>query len=358
MEKIFIKKTYFKILFSVLMIMVMLLLSVGQSFSQVPTSEYTPDTNTVGLWHFNDVTNGITPDASSTGNDGTVSGATLTSNGKFGNALDFDGVDDAVTIDNPFTGIQNQFTIEAWINVESFPPGQSIMIFRNRAHNNDIIMYMPPAPHTIHLDIFESIGVNHQYKGQTVLQPDIWYHVAVTYDNSHIRIWIDGNLELETPATFDVDWSKNYIGTSIGGNPFDVFHGFNGFIDEVRISNIARDFGTLKVSCDVKPGSDPNAINPKSKGIIPVAILTTPEFDATTVDPLSVVFGPGQAKKAHQKGHLEDADDDEDIDMVLHFKTKKSGIQQGDTEVTLSGKTLDGKEFICMDEIVTVGRKA
>jgi len=47
----------------------------------------------------------------------------------------------------------------------------------------------------------------------------------------------------------------------------------------------------LPVEIDIKPGSYPNSINPNSNGVIPVAILTTPSFDATTVDPLSVKFG-------------------------------------------------------------------
>ena len=41
-----------------------------------------------------------------------------------------------------------------------------------------------------------------------------------------------------------------------------------------------------KVTIDIKPGSDPNSINLGSAGVIPVAILSSEAFDATTVDPL------------------------------------------------------------------------
>ena len=44
---------------------------------------------------------------------------------------------------------------------------------------------------------------------------------------------------------------------------------------------------------DIKPGKARNRINLKSRRSIPVAILTTASFDATTVDPLSLKFGPG-----------------------------------------------------------------
>jgi len=117
-----------------------------------------------------------------------------------------------------------------------------------------------------------------------------------------------------------------------------------------------------EVAIDIKPGSDPNAINPNSRGVIPVAILTTSiapcdvlNFDATTVDPLSVKFGPGQATESHGKGHIEDADGDGDLDLVLHFKTQQSGIQCGDTEASLVGTTFGGQEIAGTDAIQTVG---
>jgi hypothetical protein len=51
---------------------------------------------------------------------------------------------------------------------------------------------------------------------------------------------------------------------------------------------------------DIKPGGDPNSVNPGSRGVVSVAILTTEDFDATTVDPLLVEFGPGRAIEAHR----------------------------------------------------------
>lgn len=109
------------------------------------------------------------------------------------------------------------------------------------------------------------------------------------------------------------------------------------------------------VAIDIKPGSFPNSINPRSKGVIPVAILTTDTFDATTVDPLSVVFGPNGAVEAHEQGHIEDANGDGDLDLVLHFKTQNTGIQCGDTAAALTGQTFSGQAIEGSDSIVTVG---
>ena len=115
----------------------------------------------------------------------------------------------------------------------------------------------------------------------------------------------------------------------------------------------------LIIAIDIKPGSDPNNINCKNQnGMIPVAILTTNTFDATTVDPLTVRFGRTgtEASEAHNKGHSEDADGDGDLDMVLHFRFGNTGIQCGDSEAILTGQTNDGKQIRGSDAIQTVGQ--
>ena len=106
------------------------------------------------------------------------------------------------------------------------------------------------------------------------------------------------------------------------------------------------------VLIDIKPGSYPNSINPESKGRIPVGILTDESFDATTVDPATVRFGPDDAKAVHSA--IEDVDHDGTLDMILHFKTQETGIKPGHTEATLTGKTYGGISIEGTDTIRTV----
>jgi hypothetical protein len=111
----------------------------------------------------------------------------------------------------------------------------------------------------------------------------------------------------------------------------------------------------LDVVIDIKPGEFPNSINPNNKGQIPVGILTTDTFDATTVDPLSVEFGPNGATEAHGRGHIEDANGDGKPDLILHFNTQETGIQCRDTSASLTGQTFSGQEIEGTDAITTVG---
>jgi hypothetical protein len=108
---------------------------------------------------------------------------------------------------------------------------------------------------------------------------------------------------------------------------------------------------------DIKPGEFPNSINPASKGVIPVAILTTDTFDATTVDPFSITFGPNRALEVHRRSHVEDVDKDGDLDLVLHFSTQATGITCGRSHVVITGKTTAGQEIAGFGSIRTVGCK-
>lgn len=96
---------------------------------------------------------------------------------------------------------------------------------------------------------------------------------------------------------------------------------------------------------DIKPGSSANRINPKSKGVIPVAILGGGDLD---VDVSTVRFGPGLAAPAHD-GHIDGGD------LILHFRTQETGIQAGDTEACLSAETTGGSVIKGCDEITTTG---
>ena len=111
----------------------------------------------------------------------------------------------------------------------------------------------------------------------------------------------------------------------------------------------------IQVSIDIKPGKLPNRVNPTSTGVVEVAVLTTPDFNAALVDRASVRFGPGAA--APWKSGFIDVDGDGDKDLLFLFNIQDTGIQCVTTSATLTGYTTAGEAFTGMDFIVVYGCK-
>ena len=141
-------------------------------------------------------------------------------------------------------------------------------------------------------------------------------------------------------------------GRSFSGDmtQMQVFYGRGGGGGTVTLSNItsAGCLTTIEVTIDIKPGSDPNSINLKSKGVVPVAILTTEDFDASDVDPTTVVF----AGATPVRWASCDVDGDGDMDLLLHFKTQElRELDAFSTEATLIGATLGGTAIQGTDSV-------
>jgi hypothetical protein len=106
----------------------------------------------------------------------------------------------------------------------------------------------------------------------------------------------------------------------------------------------------VNIDIDIKPGSDPNSINLKSKGVLPVAVLTTEDFDASTTDPGTVEF----AGASPLRWALEDVDNDGDMDMLFHFKTQDLDLDTNSTQATLTGATSNGWFIITGTDTVNI----
>ncbi|MCG2590638.1 vWA domain-containing protein [Rhodohalobacter sulfatireducens] len=146
---------------------------------------------------------------------------------------------------------------------------------------------------------------------------------------------------------------------SAPGDAFDV-QDINTLV--TVFSDIAEAICPTAVGVDIKPEGEPNSINPNNKGVIPVAILGSEDFDATTIDPVTVRFGAlsevtsdAGARLAHGDGHIEDVNGDGIPDFLGHFPTQDTGLVSGDLNGWLIGKTNDGESIAGFDAVKIVG---
>ncbi len=110
-----------------------------------------------------------------------------------------------------------------------------------------------------------------------------------------------------------------------------------------------------RVEIDIKPGSYPNSINLKSKGVVSVAVLTTDNFNAGDVDPNTVDF----ANASPVRWTIEDVDGDNDLDTLYKFKTQDLILDENSTEANLKGETFEGTSIEGSDTVKIVpGGKA
>lgn len=111
----------------------------------------------------------------------------------------------------------------------------------------------------------------------------------------------------------------------------------------------------LKVTIDVKPGDDKVTLEPEREGMVPILIVTTPQFDAATVDPDTVRVGPEGTEASIFRSMLEDVDRDGDIDRMLLVRVRDMRVKCGGKIIKVTGKTTQGRSFEGSDAVATEG---
>ena len=171
---------------------------------------------------------------------------------------------------------------------------------------------------------------------------------------------VNDNADENLPLTYS--WSFGDGTSDTTQNPTHTFTDGGDFTATCIVTDVDGDVDSASVEIfvdepiisaiiDIKPESDKNPINTKSKGVIPTALFSSPFFDATMIDLSSVIFGAGSATESHDKVHIEDVNGDGLDDVILHFNTQDSGIAKGDVEACVAGSLTDGTQFEACDDI-------
>jgi len=148
-----------------------------------------------------------------------------------------------------------------------------------------------------------------------------------------------------TDAQFLLGFDQGSIGGGGGGGI--IFPGSLVLIKTALIS--------IPAVIDIKPNDDSNVINLNGNGVIPIAILTTDDFDATQIEPSSIIAEPGGGTIAHKKGHIEDVNGDGRDDLLIHIG-KSSLTLKEDGDITISGTKL-GIPFSGSGDVIIKGKK-
>ncbi|HLF74710.1 MAG TPA: hypothetical protein VI524_10210 [Anaerolineales bacterium] len=96
------------------------------------------------------------------------------------------------------------------------------------------------------------------------------------------------------------------------------------------------------VSTDIKPPEYPNKINLSARGLLPVAVLTTQDFDASRFTPemahlsdASTAMTMGCVGAAATRWKLDDVNGNGQLDLVFFFRIQDLNLTTSSTAATL-----------------------
>jgi len=176
--------------------------------------------------------------------------------------------------------------------------------------------------------------------------PNGWVDFRITDDGNNVKLFVN---DLTTPLlTADSTYrTGDRVGFYNREFPFNTVD-----VDYLRVASVPDSTPTIPVQIDIKPGASPNPINLKSKGNIPIAILSTSTFDAATqIDQSSLTFGRTGDEKSLLRSNLGDVNGDGRLDITCFFDTQKTSFQRGDVQGVLKGKTINGVPIIGTDSV-------
>jgi hypothetical protein len=194
----------------------------------------------VAAFSFNEGTGTTLGDRTGLGHNGTIAGAAWTTQGRFGGALTFDGANDWVTVadanDLDFT---TAMTLEVWVFptangggswrnvvIKERPGGETYNLYANADTNAPTVYVIRAADPNGYLDA----------RGVSQLPLNVWSHLAVTFDNATLRLYVNGTLVGTRAVAGPLLTSTGAL--RIGGNSvWGEF--FSGRLDEVRLYNRA-----------------------------------------------------------------------------------------------------------------------
>jgi hypothetical protein len=215
-----------------------------------PTEPFVDDANTLLLLHMDgtDASTSFVDDVggrSACAIEALNQAETSIDQSKFGGASFFgDGTDDCLMVHAPghFDFGTGDFTWEAFIRYDSTASSNmKIIDFRRGGTNGTGETIFDLSGYKLRYYV---VGVGNAILGTTTLSQDTWYHVALVRNSGTTTIYLDGTSEgtYSDSENYNNTSSANAYGAtiSIGANNAGTAQEWNGYIDELRISDSAR----------------------------------------------------------------------------------------------------------------------
>ena len=190
----------------------------------------------VGAFAFNENSGTTAGDSSGNSNTGSLGGASWTSQGKFSNALSFDGLSNVVTVnDSTSLALSNGMTLEAWVY-----PVAPLVGWKSVVQKDGYGYYLYGSSDRGNVPAaggsFGSVSGPQTVFGTAPLPSNTWTHLAAAYDGSVLRLFVNGS-QVNSVTVSGGPMRYDPLPLRIAASQYGEF--FPGRIDEVRIYNRA-----------------------------------------------------------------------------------------------------------------------
>jgi len=211
------------------------------------TKTKTNNNGLVAAFGFDEPSGDLVADASGKGNNGTIKEAVRIAKGRYGSALQFDGTNDWVTVnDSESLDLTTGMTLEAWVFPQAPLAGGRAVIAKESPEGAAYNLYANEDDNRP-IATFDDGSNRHALPGPNQLPANQWSHLVATYDGKFGRIYVNGVEVAKGEENSLIEPSDGIL--RIGGsNNWGAF--FKGYIDEVRIYN--RALTAAEVQKDMK----------------------------------------------------------------------------------------------------------
>jgi fibronectin type 3 domain-containing protein len=184
-----------------------------------------------------------TADISGNNATGTLVGAPVWTTGRYGSALQFDGMS-YVDLGNPVPlRLTGSMTLSAWINIGTNPDDDGAIVAKFGSRGWQLKTSADTGARRAAIQISSNGSDSIQRHSASVLTPGVWYHVAGAYDATArtLQIYVNGVLDngalsgTVPAAQFDAPFNANIAQRTESPGTFN----FIGRIDEVHVFNRA-----------------------------------------------------------------------------------------------------------------------
>jgi len=212
---------------------------IGFAFANQSLAEIDMET-CVGAWLFEDIAGKKAVDSSGAGNDGEIEGSPGLVNGVFGKAIDLNGSDEYIIIEDSPSLELEYLTMAAWVYLRSYPEDARILTQEVDGNPYSTYSLMMSGGGYTKLEFRISLdNVRQRMPSVADVPLEAWTHVAATYDGEKAVLYINGEVDLEQPQSGVLLTTDNPL--YIGASQFWTPRFFDGLMDDVALFNIALD---------------------------------------------------------------------------------------------------------------------